>query len=111
MQLYRDLKTIMDKAFSFQYFNVPGFFLQDELSTDSTSFDYVIMYILLNDRVGRLIPVQAAWDFGLIKRTYDSDEDYDPQQTKTQWERFDQLVFKLNSEATSRFRYKVLYLV
>ena len=55
--------------------------------------------------------VQAAWDFGLIKRTYDSDEDYDPQQTKTQWERFDQLVSKLNSEATGRFRYKVLYLV
>ena len=111
MQSYRNLKTIMDKASSFQYFNVPGFFLQDELSTDPTSFDYVIMYVLLNDRVGRLIYVQAAWDFGLIKRTYDSDEDYDPKQTKTQWERFDQLVSKLNSETTSRFQYKVLYLV
>ena len=101
----------MDKASSFQYSNVPGFFLQDELSTDPASFDYVITYTLLNDRVGRLILVQAAWDFGLIKRTYVSDEDYDPQQTKTQWERFDQSVSKLNSEATSRFHYKVLYLV
>ena len=103
----------MNNASSFQYFNVPGFFLQDELTTDPTSFDYVIMCILLNDRVDRLIHVQAAWDFGLIKRTYDSDEDDDPQpqQTKTQWERFDHLVSKLNSEAASRFRYKVLYLV
>ena len=102
---------MMDKTSSFQYFNVPGFFLQDELSTDPTSFDYVMMYILLNVRVGRLIHVQAACHFGLIKRTYDSDEDYDPQQTKTQWERFDHLVSKLNSEATSGYRYKVLYLV
>ena len=35
--------TMDEESFS-QYFNVPGFFLQGELSTDCKSFDYVTMY-------------------------------------------------------------------
>ena len=55
--------------------------------------------------------VQATSDFGLIKRKYTTDEDYDPEQKKTQWERFCRQVSGLNLEASSGVRYKVLYLV
>ncbi|CAD6573124.1 MAG: hypothetical protein ASARMPREDX12_005819 [Alectoria sarmentosa] len=75
-----------------KYTTVSGFFLQDEPSTDPKSFDYVIS------------------DFGLIKRTYNTDNEYDPEQNKTQWERFFQQVSKLNLQASSNVRYKVIYM-
>lgn len=47
----------MDKTASTKYSNVPGFFLQDELNTDPTSFDYVQTCTQFYNRATRLIYV------------------------------------------------------
>ncbi|KAM0801782.1 phosphoglycerate mutase family protein [Usnea florida] len=82
----------MDRNSPTKYTTVPGFFLQDEPSTDPGAFDY------------------AASDFGLIKRTYDTDKEYDPDRKKSQWERFHQQIARLNSTSGNRIRYKVIYM-
>lgn len=82
----------MNQTSSTKYTTVPSFFLQDESSTDAKSFDY------------------AASDFGLIKRTYNTDKEYDPEKKRTQWERFYQQISELNSQASSSVRYKVIYM-
>lgn len=101
----------MDQTSSTKYSTVSGLFLQDEPSTDPESFNYVIIYPQLRDRTIRLINLQSASDFGLIKRSYNTDKDYDPGQKKTQWERFNQKVSELNSQAGNSVRYKVIYMV
>ncbi len=55
---------------------------------------------------------QAAANFGLINRTYPTDEDFDAAGEKTQWQRFEAWVKHLNSEcmATINVQYKVLFL-
>jgi len=53
---------------------------------------------------------QATTNFGLINRTYDTDADYDPQYEKTQWQRFEHKVFRLNRESGRNVQYKVLYM-
>ena len=47
---------------------------------------------------------------GLINQTYDTDAEYDPDHKKTQWQRFQHQVFRLNRESGRNVQYKVLYL-
>lgn len=101
----------MDETSPTKYTNVSGFFLQDEPNTDPKSLDYVTIYAKLHNSISRLTPLQAASDFGLIKREYDTDKEYDPEQKKTQWERFYHKVSELNLHASSSVRYKVIYMV
>lgn len=56
----------MDKTASIKYSNVPGFFLQDELNTDPTSFDYVKMYAQPYDRATRLIHAYLRQHWTLV---------------------------------------------
>lgn len=48
-------------------------------------------------------------NFGLKNRTYDTDPEFDPERQKTQWERFENHVRKLNNQTPENVRYKVLY--
>ncbi|KAF7536459.1 hypothetical protein G7Z17_g13044 [Cylindrodendrum hubeiense] len=87
-----------------EYSSVEGFFLQDNTTTDATTFDY------------------ADWNFGLLNRTYTSDpkrktikpkgrKPYKapwPKGYTTQWERFEKYVEHLNKKAPKDTQYKVL---
>ncbi|KAL9046453.1 MAG: hypothetical protein Q9214_000708 [Letrouitia sp. 1 TL-2023] len=78
---------------TFVYESVTGYFLQDDPDTVAAGFDY------------------TATNFGLKDRAYESDERFDAQHgEKTQWERFEQEVLRLNREDTPGVRYKVLFL-
>ncbi|PLN75199.1 histidine phosphatase superfamily [Aspergillus taichungensis] len=76
----------------FQFSTVPGYFLQDDPNTDPEQFDY------------------SATNFGLIPRAYDADPEFDPEQKRTQWERFASEVHRLNRDSPSNVFYKVLFL-
>ncbi|KAL9613226.1 MAG: hypothetical protein Q9167_002242 [Letrouitia subvulpina] len=77
---------------TFVYETVLGYFLQDDPETVAAGFDY------------------TATNFGLKDRTYESDKEFDAYGVKTQWERFEQEVFRLNREDAPEVRYKVLFL-
>lgn len=47
-------------------------------------------------------------NFGLIDREYDTDSEFDPERTKTQWQRFAKYVEHLRQ--TSDVDYRVLYM-
>ncbi|KUJ16758.1 phosphoglycerate mutase-like protein [Mollisia scopiformis] len=74
------------------YSSVPGYFLQDNNSTNSSTFDFV------------------ATNFGLINQTYPTDAQFDPKNTKSQWERFANQVFRLNLVSPSNIEYKILFI-
>ncbi|KAI4254037.1 MAG: hypothetical protein LQ352_003342 [Teloschistes flavicans] len=74
------------------YTTVTGYFLQDEPSTNVSTFDFI------------------TTNFGLINRTYATDATYDPAGTKTQWQRFANQVFRLNRDSGRNVQYKLLYL-
>ncbi|KAM0185222.1 hypothetical protein ACHAPI_012263 [Fusarium lateritium] len=79
------------KGKDIKYTSVEGFFMQDDLATDPSKFDY------------------AQWNFGLLNRTYPTDPKNPRKGYKTQWERFEQYVKHLNRNASrDRTRYKVL---
>ncbi|GKZ18155.1 hypothetical protein AbraIFM66951_000328 [Aspergillus brasiliensis] len=73
------------------YTTVTGYFLQDEESTDASTFDY------------------TTTNFGLINRTYPSDSKH-KHKDLTQWERFYNQVIALNHDSPSNVAYKVLFL-
>ncbi|KAI9162911.1 putative phosphoglycerate mutase [Paramyrothecium foliicola] len=75
-----------------KFTTVTGYFLQDETTTEPSGFDY------------------ANWNFGLLNRTYATDASFDPEGTKTQWQRFERWVDYLNGHCRNdgSFRYKVL---
>ncbi|GJN67811.1 hypothetical protein PLICBS_001853 [Purpureocillium lilacinum] len=80
-----------------RYSTVSGYFLQDEPTTNPSGFDY------------------AAWNFGLLNRTYPTDGwgHHQPSSgsvASTQWQRFARWVDYLNSNCRNdgRTRYKVL---
>ncbi|KAL8916151.1 MAG: hypothetical protein Q9208_008688 [Pyrenodesmia sp. 3 TL-2023] len=75
-----------------KYTTVAGYFLQDESSTNASTFSFL------------------DTNFGLINRTYPSDAKYDPKGKKTQWQRFANQVFRLNREAPHGTQYKLLYM-
>lgn len=74
------------------YTTVTGYFLQDEASTNASTFNFI------------------STNFGLINRTYATDASYDPKGKKTQWERFANQVFRLNRDAPHGVQYKLLYM-
>ncbi|GFF45222.1 probable phosphomutase PMU1 [Aspergillus udagawae] len=76
------------QAAYYEYTTVPGYFLQDEASTDPSTFDY------------------TANNFGLINRTYDAD---DENTRLTQWQRFYNHVHELNKQAPHKTEYKVFF--
>ncbi|KAH6647534.1 histidine phosphatase superfamily [Truncatella angustata] len=73
------------------YTTVTGLFRQDDVATDASTFDY------------------TTSNYGLINQTYETDAEFDPNGTKTQWERFEYYVNTLNEEAGSNTQYKVVY--
>ncbi|KAL9006199.1 MAG: hypothetical protein Q9188_001078 [Gyalolechia gomerana] len=75
-----------------RFSTVTGYFLQDETSTNASTFSF------LNT------------NFGLINRTYATDTSYDPRGKKTQWQRFATQVFRLNCDAPLGTQYKLLYM-
>ncbi|KAF3913439.1 hypothetical protein ABW21_db0208143 [Orbilia brochopaga] len=70
---------------------VPGFFLQDDPSTDPSTFDY------------------AATNFGLIDRTYATDNNDDTLKL-TQWQRFNRYIDNLNHNSGRNVEYRLLFL-
>lgn len=66
--------------------------MQDESSTDPSTFDYTTV------------------NFGLINRTYPADHHLKHAHELTQWERFYHQVQKLNKDSPSHVEYKVLFL-
>ncbi|KAI2792865.1 putative phosphoglycerate mutase [Penicillium oxalicum] len=74
----------------FSFSTVPGYFLQDDPSTDPDTFDYSIR------------------NFGLIPQHYDSDPS--GSQDQSPWQRFAQHVVHLNEIADQGTMYKVLFL-
>lgn len=75
-----------------KYTTANGYFLQDDPSTDPPTFDY------------------TATHFGLIDRSYDSDSAYDPDNERTQWQRFAYHISILNQESDISVQYKLLYM-
>ncbi|KAJ5561959.1 hypothetical protein N7535_003578 [Penicillium sp. DV-2018c] len=79
-------------AATINYSAVTGYFMQDEESTDASTFDYTLE------------------NFGLINRTYPIDHKLKGHKRLTQWERFYHQVTQLNAEAPRHIEYKVLFL-
>ncbi|KUJ11981.1 phosphoglycerate mutase family protein [Mollisia scopiformis] len=75
-----------------KFTTVTGYFQQDDPATNPKAFDY------------------ATTNFGLINRAYDTDANFDPEGTKTQWQKFDHHVTQINHESDSNTQYKVLYM-
>ncbi|KOS42731.1 hypothetical protein ACN38_g6358 [Penicillium nordicum] len=80
------------QASAINYSAVTGYFLQDEESTDASTFDY------------------TAENFGLIGRTYPADKENKKHESLTQWERFHNQVTELNDQSPPHIEYKVLFL-
>ncbi|GAQ10872.1 phosphomutase-like protein 3 [Aspergillus lentulus] len=78
------------QAAYYEYTTVTGYFLQDEASTDPSTFDY------------------TANNFGLINRTYDTDANNENSKL-TQWQRFYNHVHELNKHAPHKTEYKVFF--
>ncbi|KAJ4154770.1 hypothetical protein LMH87_000049 [Akanthomyces muscarius] len=75
-----------------KYSSIPGYFLQDDPTTDPSKFDY------------------AEHNFGLIERSYPTDQSFNRDGSKTEWQRFARWVTYLNNNCrkNSSVRYKVL---
>lgn len=76
----------------FKYTNVPGFFLQDDPNIEASGFDY------------------TAVNFGLIDQTYDTDTECESDKGRSQWQRFECKVSRLNCESASNVQYKVFFI-
>ena len=74
------------------YTTVTGYFLQDELSTNASTFNFM------------------TTNFGLINRTYPADAALRSHYNLTQWQRFKRQVGQLNREAPRGTEYKLLYM-
>ena len=72
------------------YTTITGYFLQDEPSTNATTFNF------------------TATNFGLINRTYPSDSSLHGH-NRTQWQRFEHQVAQLNHQAPHDVQYKLLF--
>ena len=73
-----------------QYSTVPGYFLQDDNSTNATTFSY------------------TATNFGLINQSYPTDPSNGA--SLTQWQKFNILVASLNKKASRNAEYKLLFM-
>ncbi|EPE29330.1 Phosphoglycerate mutase-like protein [Glarea lozoyensis ATCC 20868] len=72
-----------------EYTTVPGYFQQDDRATNDKIFDY------------------TKTNFGLIERSYEGQAE---ESQKTQWEKFELEVARLNRESDDSVQYKVLFL-
>lgn len=75
-----------------QYTTITGFFLQDDPTTDPRNFDYVVS------------------NLGLINQTYPTDPEYDPDLSKSSWQRFAYYIRHLNIQSPKTTTYRLLYL-
>jgi broad specificity phosphatase PhoE len=75
-----------------KYTTVTGFFLQDDPATDPQNFDYVTS------------------NLGLINQTYPTDHEYDPDHSKSPWQRFAYYIRYLNIQSPKTTTYRLLYL-
>lgn len=75
-----------------EYSTVTGYFLQDEPSTNASTFNFM------------------TTNFGLINRTYPADTTLHSNHNLTQWQRFKHQVTQLNREAPRGTEYKLLYM-
>ncbi|KAL8774863.1 MAG: hypothetical protein Q9209_000802 [Squamulea sp. 1 TL-2023] len=89
---FLDFASAAPKRESYNYSVVTGYFLQDEASTNASTFNFI------------------NTNFGLINRTYATDTTYDPNGRKTQWQRFKNQVFRLNRESGRTIQYKLLFM-
>jgi len=69
-----------------------GFFLQEQPFMNTNPPDF------------------AQTSLGLLRRSYATDKNFDPNELRTQWERFAYFVQRLNHDTDSNVAYKVLYL-
>ncbi|KAL9051396.1 MAG: hypothetical protein Q9162_006050 [Coniocarpon cinnabarinum] len=76
----------------YQYSTVSGYFLQDENSTDSSTFDY------------------AATNFGLINQTYPDLPPSTSPDAPSQWQQFAAEIQRLQSQCDADISYKVLFM-
>lgn len=74
------------------YTTVTGYFLQDEPSTNASTFNFMTR------------------NFGLINRTYPADTTLHSHHNLTQWQRFKHQVTQLNHEAPPGTEYRLLYM-
>ncbi len=81
-----------DSSSHINYTTVPGYFLQDEASTNASTFDF------------------TKENFGLIDRTYSSDHSFKAKHGDTRWRRFAHQVAELNRAAPRNVQYKVLFM-
>ncbi|KAH9895397.1 hypothetical protein F4778DRAFT_783753 [Xylariomycetidae sp. FL2044] len=72
--------TCHSQESTINYTTITGFFQQDESSTVPGDFDY------------------TESNYGLIDRSYPTDDEFDPSAEKTQWERFEYYVNTLNRD-------------
>ncbi|KAH8821123.1 phosphoglycerate mutase family protein [Xylogone sp. PMI_703] len=75
-----------------EYTTIAGYFLQDAPATNPAALDY------------------TTTNFGLIDRRYSTDAEFDPERSKTQWQRFEYMVNKLNEKAEEGVQYKILFM-
>ncbi|KAL8844613.1 MAG: hypothetical protein Q9176_001125 [Flavoplaca citrina] len=81
----------MSQQHGFTYSTVTGYFLQDDNSTVAETFDFI------------------SKNLGLLEREYAADV-LNPGDKRTQWQRFEGEVNRLNDEAVDGAVYKVLYI-
>ena len=74
------------------YTTVTGYFLQDEPSTNASTFNFM------------------TTNFGLINRTYPADTTLHSRHNLTQWQRFHHQITQLNRAAPHGTQYKLLYM-
>ena len=89
---YPNHASTHDSRSHINYTTVTGYFLQDEASTNPTTFDF------------------TKENFGLINRTYPSDHSFKSKHGNTQWRRFAHQVAELNKAAPWNVEYKVLFM-
>lgn len=83
--------TLADSHSYINYTTITGYFLQDDPSTNATSFDF------------------KSTNFGLINRTYATDGNHH-HHNLTQWQRFERQVSQFNRDAPNGTQYKLLYM-
>ncbi|KAH7361747.1 phosphoglycerate mutase [Plectosphaerella cucumerina] len=78
---------------SIKFTSVPGYFLQDNETTNPTGFDY------------------ATTNFGLIDRQYPTDKHFDPAGEKSGWQRLENWLSYLNSgcQKDGNVQYKLFF--
>ncbi|KAK4463220.1 histidine phosphatase superfamily [Cladorrhinum samala] len=76
---------------TFLFSAVTGYFVQDDIDTDWTNATTTLPGL------------------GLIDREYETDQDFDPQREKTQWQRFTHFIDHLNKRDAGKAMYKLIY--